>query len=891
MRRRTLFRAIMLGLLTWSGLSQNQLIAQDDMRFFESKIRPVLVKHCYECHSTEAGKARGGLKVDSRDALQLGGESGPALVAKSLEESALYQALLYHEDGWQMPPKGKLPQATIDDFRDWILMGAPDPRVTSIHSNVNSAIDIEAGRQFWAYQKLSPTRIPTATSEWPTTAIDRFVEVKLQEHGLTPVADASPEVLVRRLYFTLTGLPPGPEDWQKWTAKLRVLPFVERKAALEQLVDELLASDRYGERWGRHWLDVARFAESTGGDHNNVYQHAWRYRDYVIDAFNADKPFDQFIREQIAGDLLPIGSEQEWASHVIATGFLAIGVKSVGEEDQQRFFADLVDEQIDTTTRAFLATTVACARCHDHKFDPIPQTDYYALAGIFRSTETHYGLLKAQARQATTLIDLTGMGPPAGAPELSETEYAALVKQRDDAAQAIEDAMKKIRSGENVFRGLLRKYRSDRDETEAALQAYSNRGQPRVFAMGTQDRDAALSTRLLIRGELDKPAQIVERGVLQVLSPPKKQALNALTKDASFREHRTPGLPSLTHSSQSGRLELAEWIASPENPLTARVIANRVWHWMYGRGLVRTVDDFGHAGETPSHPELLDYLASRLIEENWSIKALIREIALSRTWQLASTYEPQSYGIDPENRFYWRMNQRRLEAEAVRDAMLAVSGQLNLERPVGTYLRTAGEGGVGQNVFEPVIRAIDANTRSVYLPRVRSVLPEMLETFDAPDASFVTGSRDTTLTPLQSLFLMNNRFVQEQAVALADRLEILPRKQQVAKLYEMALARTPTEQEYQLATEFLDRIIRNEAAVGRAGGPSRRSLGRSADRTSREGSSGDDSGGRRRGSGLLGRSNANADPAMTREDEISPMSPLALYCQAVLSSMEFQLLD
>ena len=872
MIRSALFCVIILSCLDRSMLGQNQLAAQDDVRFFESKIRPVLVKHCYECHSTESGKARGGLKVDTRDALQQGGDSGPAVVAKSLEESKLYQALLYHDDGWQMPPKGKLPQTTIDDFRSWILMGAPDPRVAAINPTVASAIDIEAGRKFWAYQTLSPTPPPArATTSWSAASngpavIDRFVEAKLREQGLTPVDDASPDVLVRRLYFTLTGLPPTPDDLQKWTSRLRAETGKARQAAVAQLVDELLASERYGERWGRHWLDVARFAESTGGDHNNIYQHAWRYRNYVIDAFNDDKPFDQFIREQIAGDLLPIGSEEEWANNVIATGFLAIGVKSVGEEDQQRFFADLVDEQIDSTTRAFLATTVACARCHDHKFDPIPQADYYALAGIFHSTETHYGLLKAQARQATTLIDLTGMGPAAGTPELNADEYAALVKQRDDAAQAIEDAMKKIRSGENVFRGLLRKYRSDRDETEAALQAYSNRGQPRVFAMGTQDRDAALPSRLLIRGELDKPAQLVERGVLQVLSPPKKHSLTALTKDASFRRHRTPGLPSLAYSSQSGRLELAEWIASPENPLTARVIANRVWHWMFGRGLVRTIDDFGHAGETPSHPELLDYLASRLIEEHWSIKALIREIALSRTWQLASTYESHNYGMDPDNRFYWRMNQRRLEAEAVRDAMLAVSGQLDLERPLGTYLREAGEGGVGQNVFEPVIRAIDANTRSVYLPRVRSVLPEMLETFDAPDASLVTGNRDTTLTPLQSLFLMNNHFVQDQAVALADRLENLPQKQQVAKLYELAFSRAPTEQEQQLATEFLARITANQASTVRPGGMRR--------------------------NGRYSRSSgATVEPAVTQDSEVSPLNPLAIYCQALLNSMEFQLID
>jgi cytochrome c553 len=796
--------ALLICLLVSTAPAQQQPPTAEGVRFFESKVRPVLVKHCYECHSSESGKARGGLKVDSRDGLLLGGDSGPALVAKSLEKSVLYQALLYHDDGWQMPPKGKLPQETIDDFRHWILMGAPDPRVTEVSPDVASVIDIAAGRKYWAYQPLSQSPPPASeTMNWSRTSIDQFIEVKQRELGLRPVGDGIPEVLVRRLYFVLTGLPPTPEDLRKWGDRLQGASDAARQIVVAQLVDELLASERYGERWGQHWLDVARFAESTGGDHNNIYQHAWRYRDYVIDAFNADKPFDQFIREQIAGDLLPIANDEEWAKNVIATGFLAIGVKSVGEEDQQKFFADLVDEQIDTTTRAFLATTVACARCHDHKFDPIPQADYYALAGIFRSTETHYGLLKAQARQATTLIDLTDMGLLAGTPDLDSKEYAALVKQRDDAAQAIEDAMKKIRSGENVFRGLLRKYRSDRDETEAALQAYSNRGQPRVFAMGTQDRDAALPTRLLVRGELDKPAQFVERGVLQVLSPSEKPTLNALIKDANFRRHRTPGLPSLTHHSQSGRLELAEWIASPENPLTARVIANRVWHWMYGRGLVRTVDDFGHAGEAPSHPELLDYLASRLIEENWSIKALIREIALSRTWQLASSYDAQNYSIDPDNRFYWRMNQRRLEAEAVRDAMLAVSGRLDVKRPLGTYLREAGEGGVGQNVFEPVIRAIDANTRSVYLPRVRSVLPEMLETFDAPDASLVTGSRDTTLTPLQSLFLMNSRFVQDQAVAISSRVMKQPASQRLEYAYLLTLGRRPSPSESKLVLDYL----------------------------------------------------------------------------------------
>ncbi|MCM2372107.1 PSD1 and planctomycete cytochrome C domain-containing protein [Aporhodopirellula aestuarii] len=851
-------------------------------RFFESKIRPALTEHCYECHSTAAGKARGGLKVDSRDALLRGGDSGPSVVAKSLDDSLLYQAMLYHDDDYQMPPKGKLPNSIIDDFRKWILMGAPDPRVAKIASDVISEIDVEAGRQFWAYQPLSKTSPWKVTeSDWARTPIDQFVSKKLKEQWLKPARDAAPAVLVRRLYFVITGLPPTSEDSNKWTNKLQQANNeTDRQSVVAQLVDQLLASKRYGERWGRHWLDVARYAESTGGDHNNVYQHAWRYRDYVIDAFNDDKPFDNFVREQIAGDLLPIEKDEEWATNIIATGFLAIGVKSVGEEDQQKFFADLVDEQIDTTTRAFLATTVACARCHDHKFDPIPQSDYYALAGIFRSTETHYGLLKAQARQATTLVDLTGMGPPPGTPQLNGDEYAALVKERDDAAKAIDDAMKKIRSGENVFRGLLRKLRSDRDETEAALQAYSNRGQPRVFAMGTQDRDAALQTRLLVRGELDKPAQFVDRGVLQVLSPAGRNSLNGLVRDASFRSHRTDGLPNVNHYSKSGRLELAEWIASPENPLTARVIVNRVWHWMFGRGLVRTVDDFGHAGEVPTYPELLDYLANRIIDENWSVKALIREIALSRTWQLASTYNEQNFAIDPDNEFLWRMNKRRLESEAIRDAVLAVSGQLDLERPLGTYLREVGEGGVGQNVFEPVIRAIDANTRSVYLPRVRSVLPEMLETFDAPDASLVTGSRDTTSSPLQSLYLMNNEFVQKQAVVLAERLHDLPRERQTTTAYELILGRIPTDTERELAADYLQRFSVGSATDKRQVGR----LGQSST-TGRANSSG-------RGRGRFSqRSTDSPETPETDTDTSKSMSPLAIYCQALLSCMEFQTID
>lgn len=777
-------------LLLASVISPAVAAAQDQSGtdFFETKIRPVLVQHCYECHASTSGKSKGGLKVDSRTALLNGGDTGPAVVSRSLEKSLLYQAIAHNGD-YQMPPKGRLPDAVIADFRKWILMGAPDPRVTKINPAVSSDIDIDAGREFWAYQLLvQPAPPKSPNSSWARSPLDQFVIAKLDEHRLRPVKDAKAQTLVRRMYFVLTGLPPSPESVEHWTHRIESQQSsVARQEVVAELLDQLLESPAYGERWGRHWMDVARFAESTGGDKNNVFQHAWRYRDWVIDAFNNDKPYDQFVREQLAGDLLPIADDQEWADNVIATGFLAVGLKLVGEEDQQKFFADLVDEQIDATTRAFLGASVACARCHDHKFDPIPQEDYYALAGIFRSTETHYGLLKAQARQATTLLDLTGLGPPPAVPALTKEQYTDLLQARDDARKTVDDAMRKIRNGENVFRGTLRRIRSDRDETEVALQAYLPNGRPRVFAMGTQDREFPLTTRLLLRGELDQPAQVVPRGILQVLSPRGKHLLSS----------RHQG---------SGRTELANWIASDRNPLTARVMANRIWHWMCGRGIVRTVDDFGSAGDRPSHPELLDYLAIRFIENGWSTKKLIREIALSRTWQLSTGFDEANFAIDPANQYLWRMRQRRLEAEAVRDAMLAVSGNLERKRPLGTLLQEVGEGNVGQNVFEPVIRAIESNHRSVYLPRVRGVLPELLELFDAPDAGLVSGARETTASPLQALYLMNNPFVQQQAAGLSSRVAKRQPNERIEFAYMLALGREPTATEKQQAIDFMSQI-------------------------------------------------------------------------------------
>ena len=752
--------------------------------FFEARVRPVLMKHCHECHSLESGKSKGGLRVDTPEALLRGGDSGAAVIPRRGEESLLYQALVSADEDKRMPPDGRLPAAVIADLRRWIDLGAPfphDTQLTGAEARTAPPGD-KSGKPAWSHLPLTKPTPPVADG-WARTDLDRFIRAEHLARGLTPNPDADAVTLVRRLYFVLGGIPPSAEEAARWSRRLGPVPGKLDQAAVADLVDMLLGAREYGEHWGRHWLDVVRYAESTGGDRNNITMHAWRYRDYVIDAFNADKPFDRMIREQLASDLLPAPDKARKAEALIATGFLAIGVKNVGDEDAHKFQADMVDEQIDATTRAFLGTSVACARCHDHKSDPVTQADYYAMAAIFRATDTRYGLIKAQSRHTTALLDLTGMGPPPAMPAASKQKLAELTKARDDAARAVEEAMKDIRSGENVFRGKLRRLRSDREETATALDGFGAGGEARVLAMGVQAAATAPVTRLLTRGDLDKPTQVVRPGVPAALGP----------AGGAFAAGVKAG----------GRLELADWIASPRNPLTARVMANRVWHWMTGEGLVRTVDDFGATGEPPSHPALLDHLAARLIDHRWSVKALIREIALSRAWQLSSAFGERQFAADPENRLLWRANPRRLEAESLRDAMLATSGKLARDRPLGTLLTEAGEGTVGLNVFEPVIRKLDHDHRSVYLPRVRNVMPEMLDLFDAPDASTVTGARSVTTGPTQALFMLNSPFVEAQAASFAGRIAAQPSAHRVDFAWLTALGRLPDARERAIAAQLL----------------------------------------------------------------------------------------
>ncbi|MEM7699289.1 MAG: PSD1 and planctomycete cytochrome C domain-containing protein [Verrucomicrobiota bacterium] len=792
MRFASVSALVMLALATVAG----EDFSREQLDFFESKIRPALVKHCYQCHSQDGDQVKGGLLLDTRDATLYGGDSGPAIVPGDLNESLLYVAMTYEDSSLEMPPKYRLDSDVIADFKTWIEMGAPDPRererAPGESSSYSSTIDIEAGREHWAYQVPQKPTVPDG-ADWARRGLDGFVLSKLEESGLTPAEDADPRDLLRRLSFDLVGLPPQPRHVEAFVASYEADP----EQAIADTVDRLLAMPQYGETFGRRWLDVARYAESTGKDVNAVYSEAWRYRDWVIDAFNADVPFDEFITDQLAGDLIASENDLDAANRQIATGFLAIGTKGLNDQNARQFRFDMVDEQIDTMSRAFLATSVACARCHDHKFDPIPMHDYYAMAGIFLSTDTYYGTSEAIInRRSTELIPLPNTFS-SGGNDLTLAEVIDQQFQVDSLNQQFEENNNRILAARqadneaeiNRLRQAQLALRTRMGLAEGQVEMYDHDGSRLPFAMGVQDRAEPFDSQILIRGEEDNPAdERAARGFLQVV-----------------KTHDEQPIPT----DESGRLQLAEWVVSPENPLTARVIVNRVWLWMFGEGLVSSVDNFGTTGEAPSHPELLDYLAIRLLEHDWSIKALVREIATSRTYQMASTYDADAFLKDPENRLLWRANKRRLPAEAIRDAALVIGGQLELERPVGSVVSENGEGFVGRTLPESAINQ-EQTYRSVYLPIVRGLVPDSLGVFDFADPSLVAGKREVTTVPSQSLFMMNSEFIQAQAAAMARRLTVdweLRGPQLVSTAFYLAYSRPPTPEEGRKTGAYIERFL------------------------------------------------------------------------------------
>jgi len=734
-------------------------------------------RHCYECHSEEKGKSKGELTLDTRDGIRVGGDRGPAVVPGKPDESILINAI--RQSGQlRMPPDsrgGILPDDVIANFEKWVADGAPDPRdaakvVSTQAPKPEKKFDWDKERQYWAFQKPKASVPPKVSDEqWPKTDIDHFVLAKLEEKGLKPVADADRRTLLRRVYFDITGLPPTPAE---------VEAFVKDKSpdAYEKIVDRLLTSPRFGEQWGRYWLDVARYGESTGLDRNLNYPYAWRYRDYVIDALNSDKPYNRFIQEQLAGDQLPYSDQKERDELLTATGFLAIGPKGLNESRIKYSKWQVVNDQVDVTARGFLGLTVGCAQCHDHKFDPIPQKDYHALAGIFASTETLYGTVGGRGnRRPTSLLSLDG------APDLavlSTGEPTPNMFVNTNRNYVVSPRTNNITRGTNGVGGR----RFARNISTNVLERLPA---TKTYAMGVRDYDEPQDAQVYYRGDLTRPTGTVPRGFLRIISLP----------DA-------PVVPT----NASGRLQLAQWITDPENPLPARVEVNRVWQQLFGDGIVATPDNLGHLGSRPTHPELLDYLAVKFVnEQNWSVKQLVRSIVLTRTYQLSTDTDAKAAEIDPADTLLWQAKPRRLKAEQLRDSILAASGRLDLDPPHYAVTAQFGDGYYGVNIWESDLPQ-HYYKRSVYLPIPRDLVPEELSLFDLPNPNLVGAKREETTSPSQALFLLNNAFVQDESLHLARNIlqdRHLSNRERIKQAYLAVLLREPTPEETKHAAKFL----------------------------------------------------------------------------------------
>ncbi len=736
---------------------------------FESRIRPVLVEHCYKCHSGGAKSPKGGLRLDNREALLRGGGNGPAIVPGKPGDSLLIKALSHEGDVAEMPPDEKLPDRVLADFRRWITLGAPDPRKQS-PAVTKPAGDVASGRDAWAFRPPRYPRVPAVRdTSWASDELDRFILARLEAKGLRPAPDADRYTWLRRVALDLAGLPPSPEQ---------IVAFSNDPSprAKERVVDRLLASPAFGERWARHWLDLTGYADQIGTANDIFAEHAWRYRDYVIAAFNTDTPFDRFIHEQLAGDLLPYGTVEERARNLIATGFLVLGDLTVVEADKAKLRVDVIDQQVDKVGKAFLGMTLGCARCHDHKFDPIPLRDYYALAGIFSSTESvcraEWGVWSWPTVAELPETPAQQAGRKARF-EQHRKAIGALTAERERAGHRIEKigvllkGQGKVGKTNGIDPATREALEKERRELEARVSKLATDMEhaefftpavPVAFAVHDSARPGGM--RITIRGNAHALGDEVPRGFVRVVSRNR---------------------PVLIPSGESGRRQLAGWIANPDNPLTARVAVNRIWQRLFGEGIVRSVDYFGSRGETPTHPELIDALALRFVAGGWSQKRLIRNLVLSRAYAMSSAHDSRSNAVDPDNRLLWRMNRRRLDAESLRDVMLAVAGTLTTCRggpglPLEYPENTGGlrKGDVNPPSFRLArFRPEQEFVRTVYLPIIRSGPQagpaEVRNVFDFTQPGELAGQRPVTTVPTQALFLMNAKILKRRALELARR--------------------------------------------------------------------------------------------------------------------------
>jgi hypothetical protein len=740
----TMARLSAIGLL--ASLFLLRSAAGDDSRetFFELKVRPVLAMKCLPCHGGK--KTSSGLNVDSREALVRGGDRGPAIVPGEPAKSLLIQAVRQIDAELKMPPNGRLPEESTRALAEWIAAGAAWPKDAAGQPSSGGA-----GARHWAFERVKAAVPPKDPTGWSTAPIDRFVAAGRRAAGLSAVGRADRRTLIRRVTFDLIGMPPTPEEIRDFLAD-------RSPDALAHVVDRLLASPHYGERWGRHWMDVVRYADTAGDNADYPIPEAARYRDYIIDSFNSDKPYDQMIREHLAGDLLARQAPGErYAERVIATGFLALSRRYATAPFELWHLT--LEDTIDTTGRAFMGLTLRCARCHDHKFDPVTQREYYALYGIFASTTFPYAGSEELQSKSFPRMNFVPTLEKAEAQAKIE-RYQKRLTELDHEAKALEG---KSDPASNSRMGKLRA------EWSKLRRASLPADVPGSYAVS---EGTPVDVPLQRRGDPESPGAIVPRGV---------------PRFAFLAAEAGPNVPA----GSSGRLELALWLTHRDHPLTARVMANRIWQHHFGRGIVATPSNFGVRGEPPSDPELLDWLAAKFVGQGWSIKSLHREILLSQTYQLSSESDSSSAARDPEDQWLWRFPVRRLDAESIRDAMLTVSGRLERHRP-------------GPHPFPPIeawhwtqhdpFKAVyPSRHRSVYLMTQRLVKHPFMAIFDGPDTNGSTDLRPHSTVPLQALYLRNNPFVQEQAAGFALRLIASDSDVQarIRRAYELAWGRPP----------------------------------------------------------------------------------------------------
>ena len=784
-------------------LIAGELRAQSDgAEFFEKKIRPILADSCYSCHASSMKSPKGGLVLDTKAGLRTGGVSGAVIVSGKPQQSLLLRAIRQVDLSLKMPPGDKLSDSVIADFEKWIAMGAPDPRVDNVLTVAKvSGVDVAKGKQWWSFQPLLEKATPSVKSaSWGKTKIDGFILAQLEQNKLKPSPEADARTLILRAYLDLTGLKPSYEEIEKFAAD-------KDPKRYEKLIENLLASPRYGESWGRHWLDVARYGENgdTGGN-RQAYPYAWRYRDWVIESFNNDLAYDRFIKQQLAADLMPGTSRND----LRALGYLGMSPSEWKEKKLSKELIDNLlleewDERVDAVGRGMLGLSVACARCHDHKFDPISQKDYYAMAGVFASTspairplrdidpnlETKY--LSARHR----VSELNGL---LGFLTEEKTLDQAIAKPKAEECRVemtkLKEEMKAMQEQytdltESVLRIVVPKAEAKEGKVKpdpavlaaaAAKRAAEEAKAPFINAVhdAAMDSDGSYAdyTPLVIkpgasrdlpvfgRGNSAAPGEIVPRHFLTVL-----------TKN-----------PNEIFKRGSGRLELAEKITTDAAPLSARVIVNRVWGWHFGKHLVRTPSDFGDRGDKPTHPELLEDLTARFVKNGWSMKWLHREIMLSSTYRQASKPRAEAAKIDEGNQWLWRMNPRRMDAESLRDSLLNAAGILKLEM----Y-------GPSQD-----LDSTDNLRRTVYGKINRGKTSDILKLYDFPNPFQHSPARGMTITPLQELFVLNSPFIKNLSSTLAKSVEAeVDATARVKALYRKILSRKPSAAENKIALNYL----------------------------------------------------------------------------------------